>query len=81
MPLWMPKRQTTYLQRYNALSALEVHTIGKVQHIWILCVLHLKMAEHLFVMCLLFELDDVIMMLLLHHCIKSVQFLNYLTIY
>jgi len=41
----------------------------------------LKMAEHLFAMCLLFELDDVIMMLLLHHCIKSVQFLNYLTIY
>jgi len=45
MPHRKPKRKTTYLQRYNALSALEVHTIGKVQHIWTLCILHLKLAE------------------------------------
>ena len=31
MPRRKPKRQTTYQQRYNALSALEVHTIGKVR--------------------------------------------------
>jgi hypothetical protein len=48
MPHHKPKRQPTYLQRYNALSALEVHTIGKVQHICTLCVFHLKLAEQLF---------------------------------
>ena len=55
MPRRKPKRQTTYQQRYNALSALEVHTIGKVQHIWTLCVLHLKMIEQLIVVCLVME--------------------------
>jgi hypothetical protein len=48
-----------------ALSALEVHTIGKVQHIWTLCVLLELDVDDDFVM---------MMMLLLHHCIKSVIF-------
>jgi len=51
MPRRKPKRQTTYHQRYNALSALEVHTIGKVQHMWTLCALHLKLAEQMFAIC------------------------------
>jgi hypothetical protein len=72
MPHRKPKRKTTYLQRYNALSALEVHTIGKVQHIWTLCILHLKLAEQLFAICLLIKLEDeddfvMLMMILLHH--------------
>jgi hypothetical protein len=81
MPRCKPKRQTTYLQRYSALSALGVHTIGKVQHIWTLCVLHLKLAEQLFAFCLLLDLVDdfiMLMMMLLHHCIKCVQFFNLL---
>jgi hypothetical protein len=32
MPCYKTQRQTTYHQRYNALSALEVHNIGKVHH-------------------------------------------------
>jgi hypothetical protein len=32
MPRCKTKRQTTYHQCYNALSALEVHNIGKVHH-------------------------------------------------
>jgi hypothetical protein len=39
MPRHKSNRQTTYHQRYNALSALEVHTMGKVQHMWTLYVL------------------------------------------
>jgi hypothetical protein len=31
MPCCKPKRNTTYHQKYNALSALEVHTVGKIQ--------------------------------------------------
>ena len=86
MPRRKPKRQTTYRQRYNALSALEVHTIGKVQHIWTLCVLHLKMIEQLIVVCLVMELDDdndfvVMLMLLLHHSLECINFFLYLTIY
>jgi hypothetical protein len=62
-------KEANYLPRYNALSTLEVHTIGKVQHIWTLCVLYLKLAEQLFAICLLLELEDdddfmMIMMLL-----------------
>jgi hypothetical protein len=83
MPCCKPKRQTTYHQRYNALSALELHTIGKVQHIWTLCVLHLKMIEQLFVVCLLMELDDdndliVMLMLLLHHLLECIHFFSLL---
>jgi hypothetical protein len=33
MPRRKSKRNTSYRQRYNALSALEVHTIGKIQHL------------------------------------------------
>ncbi len=80
MPRRKPKRQTTYQQRYNELSALEVHTIGKVQHIWTLCVLHLKMIEQLIVVCLLMELDDFVMMmmLLMHHSLECVNFFSLL---
>ena len=86
MPRRKPKRQTTYQQRYNALSELEVHTIGKVQHIWTLCALHLKLAEQMFAICFLLELDaddDFVMMimLLLHHSLECVNFFLYLTIY
>ena len=83
MPRRKPKRQTTYRQPYHALSALEVRTIDKVQHIWTLCVLHLKMIEQLIVVCLLMELDDdddfvVMLMLLLHHSLKCVNFYSLL---
>jgi hypothetical protein len=83
MPRCKPKRQTTYRQRYNALSALEAHTIGKVQHIWTLCVLHLKMIEQLIVVCLLLEQEDegdfvVMLMLLLHHSLEYVNFYSLL---
>jgi len=83
MPHHKPKRQTTYLQSYNALSASEVHTIGEVQHIWTLCVSHLKLAEHLFAICLLLQLEDdndfvMLMMMLLPHCIECVNFFNLL---
>jgi hypothetical protein len=83
MPRCKPKRQTTYRQRYNALSALEAHTIGKVQHIWTLCVLHLKMIEQLIVVCLLLEQEDedecvVMLMLLLHHSLECVNFYSLL---
>jgi hypothetical protein len=47
MPHHKPKRTTTYYQRYYALSALEVYTIGKIQHLWTLCALQLKLAEQL----------------------------------
>ena len=84
MPRCKPKRQTTDLQRYNALSTLEVQTIGKVQHIWTLCVLQLKLAEQLFAICLLLELEDdddfvmMMMMLLLHHSLECVNFFSLL---
>jgi len=83
MPRRKPKRQTTYQQRYNALSALEVHTIGKVQHIWTLCALHLKLAEQMFAICFLLELDAdddfvMMMMLLLHHSLECVNFFSLL---
>ena len=86
MPRCKPKRQTTYRQSYNALSTLEMHTIGKVQHMWTLCVLHLKLAEQLFAICLLLEQEDdddfvMMLMLLLHHCKECVIFFLYLTIY
>jgi hypothetical protein len=83
MPCCKPKRQTTYRQGYNALSTLEVHNIGKVQHIWTLCVLHLKMIEQLIVVCLVMELDDdndfvVMLMLLLHHSLECINFFSLL---
>jgi hypothetical protein len=77
------KAANYYLQRY-ALSTLEVHTIGKVQHFWTLCVLHLKLAEQIFAISLLLEVEDdddfamMMMMLLLHHCIESVNFFSLL---
>jgi hypothetical protein len=37
-----------YRQRYNVFSALEVHTVGKIQHLLTLCTLQLKVAEQLF---------------------------------
>ena len=58
MPRRKPKRNTTYRQRYNALSALEVHTIGKIQHLWTLCTFQLKVAEQLFAFCVMLELDE-----------------------
>ena len=58
MPRHKPKRNTTYRHRYNALSALEVHTIGKIQHLWTLCVLQLKVAEQLFMLSVMLELDE-----------------------
>jgi hypothetical protein len=57
MPCHKPKRNTTYHQRYNAISALDVHTIGIVQHLWNLCILQLKLAEQLLALSLMLDLD------------------------
>jgi hypothetical protein len=58
MPRCKAKRNTTYRHRHNALSALEVHTVGKIQHLWTLCVMLLKVAEQLFAFSVMLELDD-----------------------
>ena len=81
MPRHKPKRNTTYHHRYNALSALEVHTIGKIQRLWTLCALQLKVAEQLFAFCIMFELDNdeeflMMMMMHVHHCMHVFQFLS-----
>ncbi len=46
----------------------------------------LKLAEQLFVICLLLEQEEdddfvLMLMLLLHHCMELVKFFLYLTIY
>ncbi len=58
MPRQKAIRNTTYRHRYNALSALEVHTIGKIQHLWTLWAMQLKVAEWLFAFSVVLELDD-----------------------
>jgi hypothetical protein len=58
MPHHKAKRNTTYHHMYNALSALEGHAIGKIQHLWTLCVIQLKVAEQLFAFSVMLELDD-----------------------
>ncbi len=83
MPRRKPKRNTTYRHRYNALSALEVHTIGKIQRLWTLLVMQLKVAEQLFAFSLMLELDGdeeflMLMMLHVHHCMHTVEFLSLL---
>jgi hypothetical protein len=57
----------------------------KVQHMWTLCVLHLKLAEQLFAICLLLKQEEdadfmMMLMLLLHHFMECVNFFLYLTI-
>jgi hypothetical protein len=83
MPRCKSKRNTSYRQRYNALSALEVHTIGKIQHLFTLCILQLKVAEQLFAFFVMLEFDDdeeLMMMMLIHvhHCLNVVRFLSLL---
>jgi hypothetical protein len=83
MPRRKSKRNTSYRQRYNALSALEVHTIGKIQHLFTLCTLQLKVAEQLFAFFVMLEFDDdeeLMMMMLIHvhHCLNVVRFLSLL---
>jgi hypothetical protein len=83
MPRRKPKRNTTYRQRYNALSALEVHTIGKIQRLWTLLVMQLKIAEQLFAFSLMLELDGdeeflMLMMLHVHQCMHTVEFISLL---
>jgi len=78
MPRRKPKRNTTYRHRYNALSALEVHTIGKIQRLWTLCALQLKVAKQLFAFCVMLELDDdkeflMLMMMHVHHCMHVME--------
>ncbi len=58
MPRRKSKRNTSYRQRYNALSALEVHTIGQIQHLLTLYTLQLKVAEQLFAVFVMLEFDD-----------------------
>jgi hypothetical protein len=56
MPHHKSKRNTSYRQRYNALSALEVHTIGKIQHL-------------LFAFFVMLEVDDnekCVLMMMMH---------------
>jgi hypothetical protein len=81
MPRRKPKRNTTYHQRYNALSASEVYTISKIQRLWTLCSMQLKVAEHMFMLCIMLELDDdedymMIMLMHVHHCFHIVEFLS-----
>ena len=81
MPRRKPKRNTTYRHRYNALSALEVHTIGKIQRLWTLCALQLKVAQQLFALSVMLDFDeeeDFMMMMLMHvhHCLHAVEFLS-----
>jgi hypothetical protein len=69
MPCCKPKRNTTYRHWYQTLSALEVHTVGKIQHLLTLCTLQLKVAEQLFMLSIMLEFDDnkdFIMMITLH---------------
>jgi hypothetical protein len=53
-----PKRITTYRNRYTSLSALEVHTVGKIQHLLTLCTQKMKVAEQLFMLSIMLEFDD-----------------------
>lgn len=77
MPHCKPRRNTTYHQRYCTLSSLDVHTIGKVQHIWTLCILQLKLAEQLVAFSLMLKLDnneDFLMMMMkmfMHHFVRQ----------
>jgi hypothetical protein len=71
----------TYRQRYNALSALELHTIGKIQHLWTLCTLQLKVAQQLFALSAMLDFDDdedfmMMMLMHVHHCLHAVKFLS-----
>jgi hypothetical protein len=72
MPRRKEKRNTSYRQRYNALSALVVHTIGKIQHLLTLCTLQLKVAEQLYAFFVMLEFDDneefILMMMMQAHC-------------
>jgi hypothetical protein len=50
---------------------------------WTLCALHLKLAEQMFAICFLLELDAdddfvMMMMLLLHHLLECVNFFSLL---
>ncbi len=86
MPHRKSKWNTSYRQRYNALSALEVHTIGKIQYFFTLCTLQLKVAEQLFAFFVMLEFDDdkelmmmmMMMMMHVHHCLNVVRFLSLL---
>ncbi len=80
-PRCKPKRSTTYRQGYKALSALEEHTVGKIQHLWTLCTMQLKVAEQLFMLSIMIEFiddNDFMMMMLMHvhHCLHAVEFLS-----
>jgi hypothetical protein len=77
------QKNTTYRQRYNKISALEVHTIGKIQHLWTLCALQLQLqvAEQLFALSIMLEFDDdkefmLLMMMHMHHCMHIIEFFS-----
>jgi hypothetical protein len=72
---------STYPLRYNALSALEVHTAGKTKHLFPLGVLQLRVVEQLFAFSVMLEFDAdgefmMLMMMHVHHCMHIVQFLS-----
>ncbi len=85
MPRQKAKQNTTYRERYNVLSALEVHMQDNIQKLWTLCALQLKTVDQMLMVSIMLELDldgDFVMILLFmlwNHCVHF--FPNNSTIY
>jgi hypothetical protein len=69
------------LSKVQSLSAPEVYTISKIQQLWALCAKQLKVADQLFMLSIILELDGneeflMLMMMHVHHCMHNVKFLS-----
>ena len=83
MPRRKAKRNTTYRERYNALSALEVYMRDKIQKLWTLIALQLKTVEQMLMVSIMLELDHdgdffIILFMLWNHCVHSCNFFQQL---
>jgi len=83
MPRRKAKRNTTYRERYNALSALEVYMRDKIQKLWTLIALQLKTIEQMLMVSIMLELDHdgdffIILFMLWNHCVHSCNFFQQL---
>ncbi len=76
MPRQKSRRATTYNQRPNALSALDIHTMMSYQRFQALCAISLVRSRRMLMLSMMLDEDDDDMLLLPQFCVSNLLLLR-----